>query len=198
MTNFNERTNTLLYKNIIYHTLFLKGWCWLCVRDELETGTKCYFDPSSSRDHSSTSFASWLGCSTVGHWGPPDPLSASWFSRWHLVSNWLRPSVRLVILLFNVHLLPLFFAYLHRCISWLTTRSRVNLWHKVIHWELCKKFKFDYTNKWYMHIPESVREKEKNKILWDFETNGSPNLSLTTRLNDSQHTKKKKKREPAE
>ena len=27
---------------------------------------------------------------------------------------------------------------------------------KVIHWELCKKFKFDHTNKWYMLNPESV------------------------------------------
>ncbi len=42
LQNFNERTNTLLYKNIISPTLFLKGWCWLCVRDELETGTDCY------------------------------------------------------------------------------------------------------------------------------------------------------------
>ena len=24
---------------------------------------------------------------------------------------------------------------------------------KVIHWEMCKKFKFDHTNKWYMHNP---------------------------------------------
>ena len=29
---------------------------------------------------------------------------------------------------------------------------------KVIHWELCKKFKFDYTNKWYMHFMESILE----------------------------------------
>ena len=42
MTNFNERTNTLLYKNIISHILFSKGWCWLCVRGEVETGTECY------------------------------------------------------------------------------------------------------------------------------------------------------------
>ena len=27
---------------------------------------------------------------------------------------------------------------------------------KAIHWESCKKFKFDYTNKWYMHNPTSV------------------------------------------
>ena len=27
---------------------------------------------------------------------------------------------------------------------------------KVIHWVMCKKFKFDHTNKWYMHNPASV------------------------------------------
>ena len=69
INDFNERTNTLLYKNIISHILFLKGWCWLWVRDELETGTDCYIDPKFFFDHSSTSFSSWLGCSTVGHWG---------------------------------------------------------------------------------------------------------------------------------
>ena len=69
MTNFYEQTNTLLYKNIISHTLFSKAGCWLCVRDELETRTGCYFDLKFS-DHSSTSSSSWLGWSTVGHWGP--------------------------------------------------------------------------------------------------------------------------------
>ena len=29
---------------------------------------------------------------------------------------------------------------------------------KVIHWETCKKFKFDHTSKWYMHNPASVLE----------------------------------------
>ena len=27
---------------------------------------------------------------------------------------------------------------------------------KVIHWEMSKKFNFDYTNKWYMHNPAPV------------------------------------------
>ena len=40
---------------------------------------------------------------------------------------------------------------------------------KVIHGELCKKLKFDYTNKCYMHNPESVLENEMHKILLDFE-----------------------------
>ena len=40
---------------------------------------------------------------------------------------------------------------------------------KVIHWELCKKLKFDHMNKWYMRNPESILENETHKILWDFE-----------------------------
>ena len=40
---------------------------------------------------------------------------------------------------------------------------------KVIHLELCRKLKFDHTNKWYMHKLTSVRENETQKLLWDFE-----------------------------
>ena len=39
---------------------------------------------------------------------------------------------------------------------------------KVIHCELCKKFRFDHTNKWYMHNPESVLENDTHKLPWDF------------------------------
>ena len=39
---------------------------------------------------------------------------------------------------------------------------------KVIHWEMCKKFKFDHTNKWYMHNPAAVLENDTYKLLWDF------------------------------
>ena len=35
---------------------------------------------------------------------------------------------------------------------------------KVIHWEMCKKFKFDHTNKWYMHNPAPVQENDKHKL----------------------------------
>ena len=40
---------------------------------------------------------------------------------------------------------------------------------KVIHWEMCKKFKFDHANKWYMHNPAPVIENETYKLLWDFD-----------------------------
>ena len=39
---------------------------------------------------------------------------------------------------------------------------------KVIHWEMCKKFKFDHTNKWYMHNPAPVLENDTYTLLWDF------------------------------
>ena len=38
---------------------------------------------------------------------------------------------------------------------------------KVIHWEICKKFKFDHTNKWYMHNPAPVLENYTHKLQWD-------------------------------
>ena len=40
---------------------------------------------------------------------------------------------------------------------------------KIIPWELYKKLKFDHTDKWYMHNPESFQENGTHKILRDFE-----------------------------
>ena len=40
---------------------------------------------------------------------------------------------------------------------------------KVIHWEMCKKFKLDHTNKWYMHNPAPVLENNTHKLLRDFD-----------------------------
>ena len=34
---------------------------------------------------------------------------------------------------------------------------------------MCKKSKFDHTNKWYMHNPASVLENDTLKLLWDFD-----------------------------
>ena len=39
---------------------------------------------------------------------------------------------------------------------------------KVIHWEMCKKFKFDHTNKWYMQNPALILENDTHKLLWGF------------------------------
>ena len=47
---------------------------------------------------------------------------------------------------------------------------------KVIHWKLCKKFKFEHTNKWNIYNPESVLENETQTPLEFWDTNGSFNI----------------------
>ena len=39
---------------------------------------------------------------------------------------------------------------------------------KLIHREMCRKFQFDHTNKWYMHNLAPVLETDSHKLLWDF------------------------------
>ena len=34
---------------------------------------------------------------------------------------------------------------------------------------MCKEFKFDRTNKWYVHNQAPVLEKNMHKLLWDFD-----------------------------
>ena len=125
----NEHTSL---KKYIFHPLISKGWCFLCVRDELETGTDCYILTLSSSDHSSTSYAFWLGCSTVGHrrlkalrlslaLSLASCLATDSNSNW----NWLKPFVAPG---FIIVIRQPASAYLHRCISWLTARSRVNMY----------------------------------------------------------------------
>ena len=48
-------------------------------------------------------------------------------------------------------------------------KTRHDWVEKVIYGELCKKLKFDHTNKWYFYNPESLLENKTHKILWDFE-----------------------------
>ena len=84
--NFNERTNTLLYKNTSLTLYYRKGWCWLCVGDELETGTDSYIDPAVLLSHLGWVAQPWL---TEG----PKLSVCCWLSIRHLVSNWLKSSV---------------------------------------------------------------------------------------------------------
>ena len=48
-------------------------------------------------------------------------------------------------------------------------KTRHDWVEKVIHWELCKKLKFNHVIKWYMHNSEYVMEDETHKLHWDFE-----------------------------
>ena len=62
---------------------------------------------------------------------------------------------------------------------------------KVIHWEMCRKFQFDHTNKWYMHNPIPIRENDSHK-LWVF--NIQMDLLIPARRPDLVIINKKKKR----
>ena len=48
---------------------------------------------------------------------------------------------------------------------------------KVIHWKLCNKFKFNHTNKSYMHNPTSILKNETHKLRWDFEIKTDQRIS---------------------
>ena len=48
-------------------------------------------------------------------------------------------------------------------------RTKYDWVGKVIHWELCKKLKFDHTCKWYLHNPTSILQNNTHKFLWDFD-----------------------------
>ena len=63
---------------------------------------------------------------------------------------------------------------------------------KVIHWEMCRKFKFDHANKWYMHNPAPVQENDRHKLPWDF--NIQMDQLIPARRSDLIIINKKKKR----
>ena len=49
-------------------------------------------------------------------------------------------------------------------------KTRDNWVGKVIHLELCNRWKFGLTTKWYTHKPVFFLENERHKVFWDFET----------------------------
>ena len=137
MTNFNERTNTLLYKNISLTLYSRNGWCWLCVRGELETGTDCYILTQVLLTIAVLlSHLGW-GCSIVNPWGPK-ALCPPLLSHFGILSptdsncNWLKPSVSWLYFSLTSTCFRCSSAYLHRCISWLTARSRVSMLHQCL------------------------------------------------------------------
>ena len=113
MTHSNGRTNTPPYNDISLTLYSRKGWCWLYVRGELETGTDGYtltqllLTIAALISHLDWAAQPWV---TEG----PKLSVCHWLSRRHLVPLWLQLQLTqavcvLVIFLFDVHLLPLFF-----------------------------------------------------------------------------------------
>ena len=76
-------------------------------------------------------------------------------------------------------------------------QNEYTTWHdwvgKRIHWEMCKKFKFDHTNKWYIHNTAPVLENDTHKLLRGFNIQTDP--QLPARRPDLIIITKKKKKE---
>ena len=47
-------------------------------------------------------------------------------------------------------------------------KKRHDVVGRVIHWEVCKEYGVECSDKWYEHSPKSVEENEEVKLLWDF------------------------------
>ena len=54
---------------------------------------------------------------------------------------------------------------------------------KVFHLELCKRLKFDNTDRWYIHKLESVPENEIHNTFWVFEIQTEGQKKRTCYLN---------------
>ena len=129
-TSMKERTNTLLYKNISLTLYSRKGWCWLCVRGELETGTDCYILTQVLLTIAALlSHLGWVARPWVTE--GLKPSVCRWFSIRHLIPNWLQLArTASGTWLYNCLTSTCFCcpsAYLHKCISWLTAQSIVNM-----------------------------------------------------------------------
>ena len=106
-TSMNERIHFFI--NICLSHFILERVMFLVCERWVETRMGCYFDPSSSCYHSSTSSSSWLELLNLGSRRAQSPPSAAG-SHFGILSptNSNRPG-HLIILLSHTHLLPLFF-----------------------------------------------------------------------------------------
>ena len=60
---------------------------------------------------------------------------------------------------------------------------------KVIHWEMCRKFQIDHTNRWYMHDSAPVLENKSHKLLRDV------NIQRDHQTRPEDHNNQQKKKE---
>ena len=125
--DFNKRTNTLLYRNLYLSHFIFESKCLLCVRDELKTGTDCYLSQvllstiAALLPHLGWVDQPWitegrkaLSLYAGSHAGILPPTDSNELGTWlyyFLTSTYFRCSS----------------TYSHRCISWFTPRSRVNV-----------------------------------------------------------------------
>ena len=108
MTNFNNERTHFFIKISLSHFIFERVDVSVCVRDELEMGTDCYIPPSpSSTIAEFLPHLGWVAQPWVTEGRMPSVCKLILTLASYLQLN--KTVCALVILLFKVHLLPLFF-----------------------------------------------------------------------------------------
>ena len=130
MTSMSERTHFFI-KIYLSHFILERvdaGCVW---EMRWRWGQTVILTQNSSHDHSSISSSSWLGLLNRGSLKAAKPSVCELFSRWHLQLTQIAPSTWLYNCITSIcfHCSS---AYLHRGISWLTARSRVNMFHEYL------------------------------------------------------------------
>ena len=93
MTNFNERTNSLLYKNIS-HASFSKSLMLVVWEVSWRRGQIAKYWPQVLLTIAALlSYLGWVAQPWVTE--GPKPSVCRWLSRWHLVPNWLQLQLEL-------------------------------------------------------------------------------------------------------
>ena len=118
MTNFNERTNTLLYKNISLTLYSRKGWCFLCVRGEWREGQTVILTQVLLTITAPFSHFGWFAQPWVTE-SPKPSICAGFHSGILSPTDSNRPGTWLYYYLSST-CFRCSSAYIHRCISWLT------------------------------------------------------------------------------
>ena len=133
MMNFNEQTNTFLYKKYTSNTSFSKRWMLVvCETVSWRRGkTATYWSKVSLTIAALLSHLGWA----VQPWVTEGPKASlcRWLSLRQLVSNWLQlqlPQATCVpvIFLFDVHLLSLLFTQVHLLIDGSVEGQSISTW----------------------------------------------------------------------
>ena len=91
MTNFNERTNTFFIRLYLSHFILKRADVGCVWEVSWRRGQTAVLTPSSSSTIAAL-HSHLAGLFNRGSLRAASPQSASWFSRWHPVYNWLEPS----------------------------------------------------------------------------------------------------------
>ena len=129
----NERTHFFIK---IYLPHFIRKGDVSCVWEvSWRRGQTATYWPKVFSNHSRTSFASWVGSSTVGHWGLKPSVWSTFSLLWHPISNWLQLQLYL-----QLSVSWLYFCLTSTCFLWAYASATIT------------EFNHVHRSRWYSNI----------------------------------------------